>query len=640
MSLRAKITAAMVGLILTIGLAGTFHARVTLSNELRGELVQRGVTAASGISSRSEEALLTNDVFALYEMINAAVINDPDVHYVFIIDASGDVRAKTFTTGLPAGLAAANIPNPDGTYSVRRLPSDEGPIQDVAYPILGGRLGIVRMGLSENRFLQRVDHFTIRLLGLTGGVTVLALIASTALATLFTRPLARLAAAARAVGRGDLTQRVAATSSDEVGRLSGAFNAMTQDLARSRQEIEEFNREILRRSQELSTLNAIAASVSQSLDLQTVMEAALDKVLSLMDADAGGILLWDEAGTGLEYRAHRGLSPAFVEGVARLRPGEGIAGRVAASGQPIVVDDIAVDDRITRDVVRRSGLHSFASIPLTAKDQIVGVMNVARRDLRRFDTRDMQLLLAIGHQVGVAVENARLWEELKHQEHARSELLKKVISAQEEERERIARELHDEMAQGLTALIMGLGRLEQAVPQMPPATAGLIESVKAFASRALADTRRLILDLRPPVLDDLGLVPAVRTLAETRLEEQGITVSINAEGVDDNLPPHLKVTIFRVLQEALSNCARHSQANSVRISIQSAPNQFRAIVQDDGIGFDPSRVRQRTGAATAVGLLGMKERARLLGGSLEIRSSPGRGTTVILDIPLGGARLP
>lgn len=640
MSLRAKITAAMVGLILTIGLAGTFHARVTLSNELRGELVQRGVTAASGISSRSEEALLTNDVFALYEMINAAVINDSDVHYVFIIDGSGDVRAKTFTTGLPAGLAAANTPHADGTYSVRRLPSDDGPIQDVAYPILSGRLGTVRMGLSENRLLDRVDQFTIQLLGLTGGVTALALIASTALATLLTRPLARLAVAALAVGRGDLTQRVAVTTNDEVGRLSDAFNVMTQDLARSRQEIEEFNREILRRSQELSTLNAIAASVSQSLDLQTVMEAALDKVLSLMDADAGGILLWDEAGAGLEYRAHRGLSPAFVEGVARLRPGEGIAGRVAASGQPIVVDDIAVDDRVTRDVVRRSGLRSFASIPLTAKDQIVGVMNVARRDLRRFDTRDMQLLLAIGHQVGVAVENARLWEELKHQEHARSELLKKVISAQEEERERIARELHDEMAQSLTALIMGLGRLEQAVPQMPPATASLIESVKAFASRALADTRRLILDLRPPVLDDLGLVPAVRTLAETRLEEQGITVSINAEGVDDNLPPHLKITIFRVLQEALSNCARHSQANSVRISIQSAPNQFRAVVQDDGIGFDPSRVRQRTGAATAVGLLGMKERARLLGGSLEIRSSPGRGTTIVLDIPLVEACLP
>ena len=634
MSLRAKITAAMVGLILTLGLAGTLHARVTLGNELRGELVQRGTTAASGISSRSEEALLTNDVFALYEMINAAVINDKDVRYVFITDSNGEVRAKTFPDSLPSRLQSANIVNSDGTSSVRRLPSDEGPIQDVAYPILGGKLGTVRMGLSENRLLERVDNFTLQLLGLTGGVTVLALVISTILATFLTRPLARLAAAARAVGRGDLSQRVAATSGDEVGRLASAFNTMTEDLSRSRHEIEEFNKEILRRSQELSTLNAVAASVSQSLDLSAVMDAALDNVLKLMAADAGGILLWDERATVLSYRSYRGLSDEFVGGVAGLKRGEGIAGRVAASGEPIVVEDIAVDERVTRDVVRRSGLHSFASIPLRAKEQIVGVMNVARRDRRPFDERDVQLLTAIGHQVGVAVENARLWEELKQKEHARSELLKKVISAQEEERQRIARELHAEMAQGLTALIMGLGRLEQTVPEMPAATAGLVDSVMAFASRALADTRRLIVDLRPPVLDDLGLIPAVRTLAETRLEEQGVTVSVETDHLDEGLPAHLKVTIFRVLQEAVSNCARHSQAKTVRIRMRADSERFQAVVEDDGIGFDPSTIRQATDGKIPLGLLGMKERASLLGGTLDVRSSTRGGTTVVLDIPL------
>lgn len=628
----------MVGLILTLGLAGTLHARVTLGNELRGELVQRGTTAANGISSRSEEALLTNDVFALYEMINTAIINDQDVHYVFITDSDSEVRAKTFAGGLPSGLLDANAMSSGGTLSVRRLPSDDGPINDVAYPILGGRLGTVRLGLSENRLQQRVDNFTLQLLGLTGVVTVLALVVSTGLATFLTRPLARLATAARAVGRGDLSQRVGATRGDEVGRLAGAFNTMTEDLSRSRREIEEFNREILRRSQELSTLNAVAASVSQSLDLNAVMDAALLNVLKLMTADAGGILLWDSRMTGLSYRAQRGLSEEFVQGVSRLKRGEGIAGRVAASGEPIVVEDIAVDERITREVVRRSGLHSFASIPLKAKEQIVGVMNVARRNRRPFDERDVQLLLAIGHQVGVAVENARLWEELKQKEHARSELLKKVISAQEEERQRIARELHDEMAQGLTALIMGLGRLEQTVPEMPHATAGLVGSVKAFASRALADTRRLILDLRPPVLDDLGLIPAVRMVAETHLEDRGVAVSIASEGLDVDLPAHLKVTIFRVLQEAISNCARHSQAKTVRICLKADCERFQALVEDDGTGFDPSAAVQAVDGKGAVGILGMKERASLLGGTLDIRSRPGRGTTVVLDIPLTETR--
>ncbi len=637
MSLRAKITAVIVALILIMGLAGTFHARFTLSAELRGELVQRGTTIASGISSRSEEALITNDVFALYELINAALINDQDVRYVFLVDANGEVRAKTFPEGLPAGLVSANGTKGDGSYSVRRLPSDEGPLQDIAYPVLGGRLGTVRVGLSENRLLDRVDTFTLQLLGLTGGVTALALLVSFLLAAFLTRPLAKLTVAARAVGRGDLSQRVAPAGRDEVGRLASAFNTMIEDLSRSRQEIDEFNREILRRSEELSTLNAVAATISQSLDLQTVMDRALDKVLPLMGADAGGILLWDEGRGGLTYRAFRGLSQEFIAGVADLRRGEGIAGRVVATGEPIVVEDIATDNRVSRQVVRWAGLHSFASIPLRAKEHIVGVINVARRDYRPFDGRAVQLLVAIGHQVGVAVENARLWEELKEKERARSELLQKVITAQEEERQRIARELHDEMAQGLTALLMGLVRMEQAAPDMPPATAKLIESVKQFAARTLADTRRLVLDLRPPVLDDLGLIPAVRMLAETRLEQQGIAVSITTEGLQERLPSHLEVTVFRVLQEAISNCARHAQAKSVHIQLHTEAERFRAIVQDDGIGFDISSATRAANGKAALGLLGMRERASLLGGSLDVLSHPGEGTTVVLDIPLTGA---
>lgn len=633
MSLRAKITAAIVGLILTMGLAGTFHARFTLGNELRGELVQRGKTIAGDVSSRSEDALITNDVFALYELINTVLVNDEDVRYVFVVDANGEVRAQTLPGSLPAGLLVANGLSADGADSVARLPSDEGPIQDIAYPILGGKLGLVRVGLSENRVLDRVDAFTFQLLGLTGGITLLALVVSFLMAAFLTGPLAKLAAAARAVGRGDLSQRVTSTTGDEVGRLATAFNAMIEDLARSRQEIDEFNRELLRRSQELSTLNAVAATISQSLDLQVVMESALDKVLPLIGADAGGILLWDAGAGGLAYRASRGLTEEFLQSVAGVRGDEGIAGKVVASGEAVVVEDIAADERVTR-AVKDAGLHSFASIPLQAKERVVGVMNIARTDQRPFDNRDVQLLTAIGHQVGVAVENARLWQELKEKERARSDLLKKVISAQEEERQRIARELHDELAQGLTALLMGLGRLEQSMPDIPATTTRIIENVKQFASRTVEDTRRLILDLRPPVLDDLGLLPAVRMLAETRLEQQGVGVSLTAEGLETRLPSHLEVTIFRVLQEAISNCARHARAKSVRIHLEGDGRRFRAIIQDDGVGFDTSTASRSADGKPALGIVGMRERASLLGGSLGIRSRAEEGTTIELDVPL------
>jgi len=204
----------------------------------------------------------------------------------------------------------------------------------------------------------------------------------------------------------------------------------------------------------------------------------------------------------------------------------------------------------------------------------------------------------------------------------------------EEERQRIARELHDELAQGLTALLMGLGRLEQSMPDIPATTTRIIESVKQFASRTVEDTRRLILDLRPPVLDDLGLLPAVRMLAETRLEQQGVGVSLTAEGLETRLPSHLEVTIFRVLQEAISNCARHAQAKSVRIHLKGDGRRFRAIIQDDGVGFDTSTASRSADGKSALGIVGMRERASLLGGTLGIRSRGEEGTTVELDVPL------
>ncbi len=639
MSLRAKITAALVGLVLLLGLAGTLHARLTLGGELRGELIQRGTTIASDVATRSEEALITNDVFAVHELLTAAQKSHKDVRYLFLVDGRGEVRAKTFSQGLPSGLLGANDLRQESTSSVRRLASDEGPVQDIAYPIMGGRLGTVRIGLSENRLLDRVETFTWELLVLTGGVTALALVVSSLLALIMTRPLAQLATVARAVGRGDLGQRVAAAS-DEVGRLGAAFNTMIEDLATSRQEIEQSNRALRRRSQELATLNAVAVTVSQSMDLQPVMDGALEQVLALMGADAGGILLWDHGDSGLTYRAHRGLSPAYVAGVAGLGRGEGIAGQVAATGEPIVLDDIAGDGRVTREVVRREGLHAFASVPLRAKERIVGVLNVARRGRIPFDARDVELLTAIGHQVGVAVENAGLWEELKEKERVRSDLLQKVISAQEEERRRIARELHDELAQGLTALLMGLGRLSQSVPGIPANTVSLIDSVKQFASRAVDDTRRLIHDLRPPVLDDHGLLSAVRMLAETRLEQQGVAVTIDAGGLQHRLPPHLEVAIFRVLQEAISNCARHAQARAVRITLHAEADRFRATIADDGIGFDPASAAWDSDGKRPLGLLGMRERASLLGGRLDIRTTPGKGTTLVLELPLDAALVP
>ena len=292
MSLRLKILSAVVGLILLLGLGGTFHARYSLDNISRDQLVKRGEAIASDMAAHSENMILTEDVFGLYELVNSALVNNDDVRYILVTDSQGEPLVQSFPEGLPAGLLAANHPFPDGQQSVRRIPTDEGAIQDVAIPVLEGEAGVVRVGLSENGLQERVNTLTFQLLALTGGILILGLVLAYGLATLLTRPLARLSVAAHAVGRGDLSQRVAPEGRDEVGHLAAAFNTMTEDLARSRAEIDESQRQILRQNQELAALNDVAAAVSRSLESETVMEGALDKVLGVMEADAGGILRW------------------------------------------------------------------------------------------------------------------------------------------------------------------------------------------------------------------------------------------------------------------------------------------------------------------------------------------------------------
>ena len=241
MSLRVQIVLAIVGLILVLGLAGTFHARLTLSGISEDLLEKRGNAIASDLEVHAGELLLTNDVFGLYQRMNSIMNSEGDMRYVAILGPNGEVKASTFAAGLPVGLREANSV-PDGqALSIEILETSEGSILDVAKPVLDGEAGVIRVGLSRERVESDVASLTFRLLAITGGILLVGLLVSYGLATLLTSPLSRLADAARAVGQGDLSRKVAIESSDEVGKLSAAFNAMTDQL----REKEEDRRRLL-----------------------------------------------------------------------------------------------------------------------------------------------------------------------------------------------------------------------------------------------------------------------------------------------------------------------------------------------------------------------------------------------------------
>jgi len=227
-----------------------------------------------------------------------------------------------------------------------------------------------------------------------------------------------------------------------------------------------------------------------------------------------------------------------------------------------------------------------------------------------------------------------LYEELRHKGQIQAQLLGKVISAQEEERQRIARELHDEVGQALTAVMMSTALAEQSLPQEMAEAKNKLIGARSLTAQALKDLRRLIFDLRPELLDDLGLVPALRRYIKEHMESAGLKVHLEAVGLRERLPSPVEIALFRVMQEALTNVLRHAQANRVWVRLEKRDTTLTALVEDDGIGFDAARLLAREGDQVTWGLRGMEERIHLLGGHLHIDSTPGQGTRVIVEIPL------
>jgi nitrate/nitrite-specific signal transduction histidine kinase len=222
-----------------------------------------------------------------------------------------------------------------------------------------------------------------------------------------TRPIAEVIEAARKVAAGDFGQTISAHTGDETEELADQFNRMSAQLQESYAHLEQ---RVSSRTRELAALNAIATVVSQSLNLDEILNGALDTTLQVMEVEVGGIYLLDQAGQTLTIAAQRGLHPEFVVAIDRLQVGEGFSGRVAQSGQPLVVQDVSDDSRLTRMVVRDEGLHSLVIVPLSSKGQVLGTLFAMSHGYREFTSEDVQLLTSIGHQIGGAVESARLFK--------------------------------------------------------------------------------------------------------------------------------------------------------------------------------------------------------------------------------------
>lgn len=282
-------------------------------------------------------------------------------------------------------------------------------------------------------------------------------------------------------------------------------------------------------------------------------------------------------------------------------------------------------------------LSDAIAAPLICKGQAVGVLVLASQKRRPvFNKLQVCLVEALANQLAVAIENARLCKELLAEEAIRSEILQKLISAQEDERRRIARELHDETSQALTALIIGLETAEDSLPIDARDAKRHLESARLLTVQTLEEVRKIVMDLRPTLLDDLGLVPALRWYSKTQAERLALKLTFESRGLQGRLPPQLEVALFRIVQEAITNIARHAEARSVKVQLVRSGSSLVAVIEDDGKGFEVSEYFGEGRKSNGFGLLGMKERASVLGGTLEIHSRAGRGTRVTVTVPVSG----
>jgi signal transduction histidine kinase len=388
---------------------------------------------------------------------------------------------------------------------------------------------------------------------------------------------------------------------------------------------------------ELLVLSRVSAALSGLWDLDAILRVALDNLLSIMNGTIGGILLLKEQSQTLYYRVHYGLGKEYVEGV-RLLLGEGIIGRVAQNGKAILLEDISTDPRVAYPtLVNAEGLRAFIAVPLRTKDKVLGVINVASRETRHFTMKDTHLLQAIGDQLGVAIEQSQLYERLRKARERLRRLARQNLVAEEEERRRIARELHDETSQTLSGLALQLQALVDKAEMSNNQDAEFIAGLKNVQSQTVqvhSEVSRLIADLRPNLLDTLGLIPAVRQHAKDRLQPLGIKVSVETKGAEKRFPSDAETALFRVVQGAIGNIVQHSKAKNATITLEYQPKEFLLNISDDGQGFNVSEITDVEESGRGRGLFSIRERIGILGGTSGVYSEIGVGSTVWARIPI------
>ena len=530
-------------------------------------------------------------------------------------------------------------------------------------------------------------------------------------------------------------------------------------LEATQEQLQSHIRDARDNARRLATLNTISNALCQYLDPRKLMASAVDMVMEVMEAEVMLVYSSREKLDELVLMAYEGISEEAARELDRIKLGEGFNGRVAATGEVMIVADASHDSRLTRPALRKMKIESLVIVPMKSKGDVVGTICVAMRRPRQFLSDEVELLSTMAGQIGSALENAYLYDEARQiadklykserdyrslfenahdaiwfhdfdgnilaankaaeqltgydvesligmnvasflspeaielakeirerllageafaqpyeqklitkdgseaalmltssvitldgrpvgfqhiardvSEEKRMQdnlrfYLQQITQAQEEERKRIARELHDDTAQALFAVSRHIDNFMRNDATLSVQQITFLKEARHQISSALQEVRQFSQDLRPSIIDDLGLLPAVQWLVKQMKEEHKINTELTVLGMEQRFSPEVELILFRIIQEALRNIYRHAQASRAEVVIDFKETELQMTISDNGIGFQLPKTVSDLSRSGKLGLVGMQERVSLLNGDMTVKAEPGKGTIVVVKAP-------
>jgi signal transduction histidine kinase len=423
----------------------------------------------------------------------------------------------------------------------------------------------------------------------------------------------------------------------ESSQRRAAEMAHLNELASKRaEEMAQLKDMAQRKAEEMALINGVARILSASLNLDTVLTKIMEQVDDVLAVEAGSLLLTDLATGDLVFQIALGPNAAAVKPF-RLPKGQGIAGRVAQTGKPLVIADAGRDQRHFKAPDEKTNFttRDILCVPLILHEQVIGVLEVMNKKVGDFNQSDVDLLNSIASYAAIAIDNARLYESLEA-EHTRT------IIAEQDARKKLASDLHDGPTQLVAAIMMNLDFATKALEKDPSLLPNTIIEMQELAGQASHQMRTLLFQLRPLVLEKQGLGAALQVFLDRRqkeiVEDQNTRISLKIETDDPSgdisrQDGKIETTIFNFMREAVNNSIKHAKADNIIVELKETPEGVHTIIADDGVGFDVDEVMRNYETRGSLGMINLRERSQSIGGEFSLKSQIGQGTRIALFVP-------